>query len=103
MDDAFDTPRLFTVRIEQGRFPLPAMKYNDTPSTEKCRDYERRLLFDRSPYPPESKWRESWKEDFTDPEGPNYWDEKEFCNHDAATWERISKELGTSFGFPRVP
>ena len=103
-DAAFDTSRSFTVRIEQGRFPLPAMKYDDTlTGTYKPLDYERRLQFDRSPYPPESKWRESWKEEFTVLEGPNYWDEKEFANHDAATWERIQRELGISFGFPRVP
>jgi hypothetical protein len=75
-DDAL-RPKSFNVRLEQGNFPLPEdLSYNGPGVSTP---YTKPLLFDHSPYPPESEWKESWLEGWKEPEGHNYWDEKNVC------------------------
>jgi hypothetical protein len=81
-DDAFRSKK-FTVRIEQGKFVLPAdiKNYPELPaivgdkSISRFLSWTRRLVFDISPYPPESEWKETrWKV-----KSENWcWDLKEF-------------------------
>jgi hypothetical protein len=67
-DDAF-RPKLFTIRIEQGNFVLPAAigkrptKLGPAHCLNRWRDPRSsrsamRLLFDPSPYPPANEWKE---------------------------------------------
>jgi hypothetical protein len=50
------------------------------PERQERHLYTKRLVFDISPYPPESEWKDRWSEVWLMPEGENYWDEKEFVN-----------------------
>ncbi|RFU26025.1 hypothetical protein B7463_g10310, partial [Scytalidium lignicola] len=78
-DDAFQ-PKSFLVRIEQGKFATPAnIEVGFSPDCDA--NYTKRLVFNRSPYPPESEWKEAWKEDWLDFEGHNWWDCKEFVGY----------------------
>jgi hypothetical protein len=97
-DDAFQ-PKSFTARIEQGNFSTPAH------INSSDRHWTKRLVFNTSPYPPESEWKESWRELWTMDEGNNYWDCKAFVADSpkldkfAATHKSIGRplpELGTT-------
>ncbi|KAE9368312.1 hypothetical protein N431DRAFT_485870 [Stipitochalara longipes BDJ] len=77
-DDAF-RPKSYNIRIEKGHFVEPS--YIGV-STEYKTRFALRLLFDRSPYPPRSQWREPER----GPDGGRFWDHKEFVG-------RISNEL----------
>jgi hypothetical protein len=79
-DDAFQ-PKSFIVRIEDGNFftPESVCTFKKTGrSSEKTPDWTKRLVFDKSPYPLESDWKDSWKELWMTPADENYWDCKEF-------------------------
>jgi hypothetical protein len=65
-------PKSFNIRIEEGNFLLPEDLSWTGPSAET--PYTKRLVFDKSPYPPESEWKESWTKCWKEPEGKNYWD-----------------------------
>jgi hypothetical protein len=71
-DDAFQ-PKIFTIRIEQGIFELPAtVTYDSKPYGLK---WTRRLVFDISPYPPVYEWKKTkWNRE----SGVWFWDFKEF-------------------------
>ena len=70
-DDAF-APKTYRVRIEQGNFVEPC--HIGFPSSDTR--FTLRVLFDPSPYPPRSEWREpqQWGVD----DGGQFWDQKEF-------------------------
>lgn len=76
LDDAF-RPKSFIIKIEQGNFAPPSFEIGHTFDLK----YTKRLIFNISPYPPESEWKESWKEIWLEPEGHNWWDCKEFVGH----------------------
>lgn len=59
-DEAF-LPKSFGVRIEQGHFAVPCEDRCSTPGSKVARDYTRRLVFDRAPYPPTSEWKDDMK------------------------------------------
>jgi hypothetical protein len=63
-------PKSFHVRVDQGDFKL--VSEIGRPDILYPSRYERRMIFDASPYPPRAEW--------SDPSnaGHNYWDEKEF-------------------------
>jgi len=71
-------PKLFHVRLEEGNFPLPEDLSWTGPGAKT--PYTKRLVFDNSPYPPESEWKESWIEFWKDPEAKNFWDQTIFVN-----------------------
>jgi hypothetical protein len=77
-DDAFRS-KSFNIRIEQGNFALPEDLLCN--GSNVATRYTKRIVFDTSPYPPEPEWKESWLEGWKEPEGRNYWDEKEFVNY----------------------
>jgi len=87
-DDAL-RPKLFNVRLEEGIFPLPEDFDLHGPGVKT--PYEKRLVFDPSPYPPASEWKQEWKEHqmLDEGEGKNYWDETQFVNY-WANWEEFS-------------
>ncbi|KAF2231371.1 hypothetical protein EV356DRAFT_518537, partial [Viridothelium virens] len=69
-DDAFQS-KLYTVRIEHGNYIEPcAIGYLDSDRPR----FARRLLFDKSPYPPRSEWRKPEG----GPDGGQFGDHKEF-------------------------
>lgn len=70
IDDAFQ-PKSYTIRIEEGNFIEPCGA--GYPNLEKQR-FARRLLFDKSPYPPRSEW----KNPDGGPDGGRFWEIKEF-------------------------
>jgi hypothetical protein len=75
-DEAF-RPKKFTVRIEQGKFDEPAHVIFGNDSIPKYLTWSRRLVFNISPYPPSSEWKETrWKSR----SGLSYWDCKEFVS-----------------------
>jgi len=84
-DDALRS-RSFSVRLEEGNFPLPDTFAYDGPGVET--PYTKRLVFDKSPYPPESQWNDYWRESYTEPEGFNCWDQKIFVSYHA-NWEEF--------------
>jgi hypothetical protein len=92
-DDAL-RPKSFNIRIEDGNFALPEDVLYNGPNVET--PYTKRLVFDKSPYPPESEWKESWLEDWKESEGTNYWDEKEFVNDNTSfeEWSAKNKSIG---------
>ncbi|KAI0202314.1 hypothetical protein F4808DRAFT_449720 [Astrocystis sublimbata] len=71
LTDGAYRPKTYTVRLERGNFIQPA--YIGSQNKDMPR-YELRLLFDKSPYPPRSEWK--------DPEGASdegqFWDIVEF-------------------------
>lgn len=67
-DGAF-RPKVYTVRLEQGRFALPG--HVETATDPR---YVLRIVFDTSPYPPRSEWRVPEM----GPEALCVWDMKEF-------------------------
>jgi hypothetical protein len=76
-DDAFQ-PKSFTVRIEEGDFEIPSKawvpsKRAHLSSGKLSLDYKRRLVFDKSPYPPKSEWKKG-------SHGKDLWDFKEFVS-----------------------
>ncbi|KAI1213100.1 uncharacterized protein F4807DRAFT_457185 [Annulohypoxylon truncatum] len=81
-DDAFQ-PRLFTVRIEKGNFVVPA----STVSSDWR--YELRLLFDKSPYPPRSQW----KNPEHGPDDSQFWDIVEFVSRHVPDLEKQGKPM----------
>jgi hypothetical protein len=52
-DSAFNQPKSFRITIEKGKFATLG---------NKMKDYRKRIVFDKSPYPPESGWTELWKD-----------------------------------------
>jgi hypothetical protein len=60
--DAF-WPKRFIVNIESGNFVLPITRNRSEQEQAKCSVYDdryaMRLLFNESPYPPESQWKET--------------------------------------------
>jgi hypothetical protein len=72
-------PRLFHVRLEEGKFPLPEDLSWTGPSAKT--PYTKQLVFNSSPYPPESEWKESWVEFWKDPDTKNFWDQTTFVNY----------------------
>lgn len=70
-DEAF-RPKTYTVRLEKGYFlDAYGAATLKTHSTYRVPRYALRLLFDKSPYPPEQEWNsESWK--------PSAWEWKDF-------------------------
>jgi hypothetical protein len=91
-DDAF-RPKSFNVRIEQGNFATPAGIGSEFSRLYPSPDlrWAMRLIFDPSPYPPESEWKNS--------RGNHFWDFKEFVG-------RLSDELekqGRAMNDPSTP
>ncbi|KAF2237046.1 hypothetical protein EV356DRAFT_565140 [Viridothelium virens] len=70
VDDSFQ-PKVYSIRIEEGNFKEPCD--GSPPNSEQYR-YARRLLFDKSPYPPRSEW----KRPEGGPDSNQFWDIKEF-------------------------
>jgi hypothetical protein len=87
LDGAFQ-PKSFTVRIEQGNFAPPG-HINDIFTRKK--GYTKRLVFDKPPYPPESEWKESWREDWAVDKGHNWWDYNEFVGDNPRVKETAAK------------
>jgi len=79
-DDAF-LPKSFTLKIEQGAFVKAACTIDSLTETYSSSQpkhvpvprYRKRLVFNKSPYPPESEWKDSWKECWMMPDW-NIWD-----------------------------
>ncbi|KAI1460603.1 hypothetical protein F4805DRAFT_369147 [Annulohypoxylon moriforme] len=82
-DDAFRT-RQFTVRFEKGNFLEPVC-------TDPNLDwrYELRLLFDKSPYPPRSQWKEPEQ----GPDSCQFWDMIEFVSRHVPGLEKQGKAM----------
>ena len=74
-DDAF-RPKSYTVRIERGNFIEPCcIGYSSSESPR----FALRLLFDKSPYPPRSEW----KEPEGGPDGGQFWNHVEFVSRNS--------------------
>ncbi|KAI1096563.1 hypothetical protein F5B19DRAFT_151613 [Rostrohypoxylon terebratum] len=87
VDEAFQ-PRLFTVRIEKGNFIEPACtEPNDW-------RYELRLLFDKSPYPPRSQW----KDPTNGPDDSQFWDHREFVSRHVPALAKCGKPMNLTAG-----
>lgn len=71
-DDAF-LPKTYTLRIERGNFSEPC--YIGYPGAEKPR-FALRLIFDNSPYPPRSEW----KNPENGPDDSQFWNHTEFVS-----------------------
>lgn len=71
--DAFRT-RTYTVRIEKGNFIEPAYSINHWVHASR---YAIRLVFDKSPYPPQPEWNQLDPLGIT--VGSHYWDIVEFA------------------------
>ncbi|KAI9683733.1 MAG: hypothetical protein M1822_005923 [Bathelium mastoideum] len=70
VDDAFQ-PKSYTIKIERGNFIEPCcIGYTNLQESR----FALRLVFDKSPYPPRSEW----KEPEGGPDGGQFWDIKEF-------------------------
>ncbi|KAI1302986.1 hypothetical protein F5Y03DRAFT_360654 [Xylaria venustula] len=82
-DDAF-VPKLYKVRIERGHFIEPI--YYSSPGTTR---YSHRLLFDKSPYPPRTEWREPRG----GPDSNEFWNHKEFVGRKAPQLERQGRAM----------
>ncbi|KAI1129040.1 hypothetical protein F5Y10DRAFT_161693 [Nemania abortiva] len=85
MDDAYRT-KSYAVRIERGNFIQPC--YVGSSNLDRQR-YSLRLLFDKSPYPPRSEWK--------DPQGApdegRFWDHVEFVGRAAPDSARRQKPM----------
>jgi hypothetical protein len=100
LDDVF-LPKSFTVRIEQGAFVLPGSTIDSLTETSELvqQNYEpvprfrKRLVFDKSPYPRESEWKDSWKENWMMPDW-NIWE----CTEFVASIEQKNPALQSSNG-----
>ncbi|KAI9812546.1 MAG: hypothetical protein M1826_002796 [Phylliscum demangeonii] len=79
-DDAF-LPKTYTVRLERGNFLTP---YDAMLPPEKEDQYHPRfalrLVFDKSPYPPQHEW----KEPGMGPDATKMWEWKEFVGRESA-------------------
>ncbi|KAI0839519.1 hypothetical protein F5Y06DRAFT_24223 [Hypoxylon sp. FL0890] len=85
-DDAF-RPKTYTIKIEKGNFMLPcSIGYG--PSWDKPR-YALRLLFDKSPYPPRSEWREPGQ----GPDDSQFWDHTEFVGRPSPGLEKRGRAM----------
>jgi hypothetical protein len=95
LEDGAFQPRLFAVRIEQGLFEPPAATRSRSKGfycAEPDLHYTRRLVFDPSPYPPESQWKRTrW---FSS--NVAYWEWKEFVGKSP----RVEKFIATTSYFP---
>ncbi|KAF2673079.1 hypothetical protein BT63DRAFT_451109 [Microthyrium microscopicum] len=80
-DDALQ-PRSFNVRLEEGRFPSRPQSLNPDYFASEETPYTKRLVFDISPFPPESAWTELFMDSWRECEGENWWDNKIFVNYD---------------------
>jgi hypothetical protein len=86
-------PRTFHVKLEEGHFPLPEdLEWNARTGSSAETPYTRRLIFDKSPYPPLSEWKDPswidmWK-DWENPEAKNIWEKIEFANY-YEKWEKF--------------
>jgi hypothetical protein len=78
-DDAF-RPKSFTINIEDGSFTTPISRHSQ-PSRIDKHPYTKRLLFDTSPLPLESEWKNSGAKALFDPDGVQYWDYREFVGY----------------------
>jgi hypothetical protein len=76
-DDAF-RPKSFSVRIETGYFATPTHLSHPSATWVRDKVWTKRLVFDNSPFPPASEWKEDAYWGTCDPEGGNCWDDKEF-------------------------
>jgi hypothetical protein len=89
-DDAF-RPKSYTITIEKGNFIQPCFTgphSSHYESFKSCR-YALRLLFDKSPYPPRSEWK--------DPEGgpdsAKFWNITEFVSRSSPELKRQRRAM----------
>ncbi|KAI9770644.1 MAG: hypothetical protein M1839_003093 [Geoglossum umbratile] len=85
IDDAF-RPKSYTIRIEKGNFTEPC--YIRFSSSHRPR-FALRLVFDESPYPPRSEWREPEG----GPDGGQFWDHKEFVGRSSPELEKQGRAM----------
>jgi len=74
-DDAC-RPKSYAVRIERGNFIQPSYIGSQNLDIQR---YSLRLLFDRSPYPPRSEWKDSQR----GPDDGRFWEHVEFVGRAA--------------------
>jgi len=88
-DDAF-RPKSFNVRIEQGNFSTPAHIGSEFAHLGPSSDlrWAMRLIFDPSPYPPESEWKDTY--------GCHFWDFKEFVGRQSNELEKQGRAMNDS-------
>jgi hypothetical protein len=77
-DEAFQ-PKSFIVRIEDGSFMTPCAVDSPYPNL-RGKSWTKRLVFDTSPYPPESEWKEDAYWGACNPDAGSYWDFKHFVS-----------------------
>lgn len=87
-DDAF-LPKSFAVKIEQGNFIEPCVI--GFPASDRPR-FALRLLFDKSPYPPRSEW----KQPEGGPDGGQFWDHREFVSRESPDLKKHGKAVTDS-------
>jgi hypothetical protein len=70
--------KTFHITLEKAEFAVPGFRTDkDAPKTR----HRYRLVFDKSPYPPEPEWKQLWKEDFLLATGDDekfLWEYREF-------------------------
>ncbi|KAI0101712.1 hypothetical protein GGR51DRAFT_308931 [Nemania sp. FL0031] len=84
-DDAYRT-KSYIVRIERGNFIQPC--YAGYQNSDMQR-YSLRLLFDKSPYPPRSEWKEPQGA----PDEGQFWDHVEFVGREAPDSARRQRPM----------
>ncbi|TRX96927.1 hypothetical protein FHL15_002233 [Xylaria flabelliformis] len=82
-DDAFE-PKLFKIRMERGHFMEPAYL-----SSRGATRYSLRLLFDKSPYPVRSEWRQPEG----GPDSNEFWNHKEFVGRKNLDLEKQGRAM----------
>ncbi|KAI0551594.1 hypothetical protein F4679DRAFT_538470 [Xylaria curta] len=82
-DDAFE-PKLFKVRMEKGHFMEPAYL-----SSRGATRYSLRLMFDKSPYPVRSEWRQPEG----GPDSNEFWNHKEFVGRKDPDLEKQGRAM----------
>ncbi|KAI1409889.1 hypothetical protein F5Y13DRAFT_169166 [Hypoxylon sp. FL1857] len=89
-DEAF-RPKSYTIRIEKGNFMVPCCV--GYVSSSKTPRYGLRMLFDKSPYPPRSQWREPEQ----GPDDCQFWDHIEFVSRPAPDLERQGQAMNDTY------
>ncbi|OAQ61197.1 hypothetical protein VFPPC_02201 [Pochonia chlamydosporia 170] len=84
-DDAFQ-PKFYAVTIEKGNFIEPC-RIGFSSSTASR--FALRLLFDTSPYPPRSEW----KNPEGGPDGGQFWDHREFVSRPSTELEKQGRAM----------
>ncbi|OTA58800.1 hypothetical protein K449DRAFT_467015 [Hypoxylon sp. EC38] len=84
-DDAY-RPKTFTIRIEKGNFVAPCIV--GYPGSGMPR-FALRLVFDKSPYPPRSEWKEPGRGAY----GGQFWDHLEFVGRPSPDLEKGGRAM----------